>query len=655
MKRSLFNNLRPVALAAGGVFLGRGACADTILTFDARPAGQGNNAQILPSFGGNAADSSAGVLVSGIGTPDIGLTWRATGGRWDYYIDSVWSAAQLDSSGVGDFHEIVFTPGATTAAILKSFNFHPYYDNGLDYSYDWSVLDGSNVLTNGSLTFPCDATKNHPVTISYQGNPGQILILHIERTGGSDGTQNIAVDDITFAQFPEPTGPAVTFQTPGQGQSSVPPEIVFGATIKDGSTVVATNTVMLSLNGSAVAASVTKAAGITSVSYQGPGLLPGGTNRYSLSFKDSAAAPKSYTNELLFVVAAYTNLLLPAPIVFENFDNTAEGGLPAGWSQTNYTEALNPELDLHNLDSASYATWVVVDATRFTNTFVAYSDTNGAPVDYSRVLSSNPSNVVNGHYVKDLATGRFVIGNSGYRNGRSQVMYLFTPDFDLTGKTNVYLSFHSLWEQNQDSLGAVEYSFNQGQTWLPIVYMLDGPDVLLDANDNIDPVASLTAEAMTAGEAIAVYTDPADGQDKGGTYGAFLGVAQVQWASLGPYLSARVNDDPIESKRVEWFRLPQADNQAKVRVRFAHAGTDSWYFGIDDFGLYALAPTAVPSLSAIPSGNQLAISWPTDVPGFVLESTDSLTNPTWNIVNGVANNSVTVAAGTGNRFFRLRK
>src|SRR5213594_3407224 len=120
-------------------------------------------------------------------------------------------------------------------------------------------------------------------------------------------------------------------------------------------------------------------------------------------------------------------------------------------------------------------------------------------------------------------TGRFVIGNSGYRNGRSQVMYLFTPDFDLSGQTNVYLSFHSLWEQNQDSLGAVEYSINQGQTWLPIVYMLDGPDVLLDANTNIDPVASLTTEAMTAGEAIAVYTDPADGQDKGGTYGAFLG------------------------------------------------------------------------------------------------------------------------------------
>ena len=30
---------------------------------------------------------------------------------------------------------------------------------------------------------------------------------------------------------------------------------------------------------------------------------------------------------------------------------------------------------------------------------------------------------------------------------------------------------------------------------------------------------------------------------------------------------------------MELFRLTQADNQAKVRLRFAQAGTGSWYFG----------------------------------------------------------------------------
>jgi hypothetical protein len=60
-------------------------------------------------------------------------------------------------------------------------------------------------------------------------------------------------------------------------------------------------------------------------------------------------------------------------------------------------------------------------------------------------------------------------------------------------------------------------------------------------------------------------------------------------------------------------------------------------------------------LSASLSGNQLTISWPVDVTGFTLEDADSLTNPAWGAVGGVANNSVTVTAGPGNKFFRLRK
>ena len=131
--------------------------------------------------------------------------------------------------------------------------------------------------------------------------------------------------------------------------------------------------------------------------------------------------------------------------------------------------------------------------------------------DYQRVLSKNPSYVVNGQLVRDFAQGRFVFGDSGYRNGRSQVLYLFSPDFDLTGKTDVYLSFHSLWEQNQDSIGAVEYSIDQGQTWFPIVYMVDGADVVKDQDGNVDAVATLTTQLGD----VAGYTDPVSGEEKG--------------------------------------------------------------------------------------------------------------------------------------------
>jgi hypothetical protein len=44
--------------------------------------------------------------------------------------------------------------------------------------------------------------------------------------------------------------------------------------------------------------------------------------------------------------------------------------------------------------------------------------------------------------------------------------------------------------------------------------------------------------------------------------------------------------------------LPAADNQSHVRLRFAHAGTDSWYFGIDEVGFYSIASVASPVATA---------------------------------------------------------
>src|SRR2546421_8462662 len=241
MKRSLFNKLKPVALAAVGVFLGRGASADTLLTFNARPPGQNNNAMIIDGFGSHATNSSAGVQVIGTGTPDIALTWQSDSGRWDYYIDSVWSAGQLDSSNVGVSHEVVFTPIPTVPVIVRSFNFHPYYVSNERYTYDWEVVNGVKALTNGNISFVADATKNHPVNINYTGAPGLELTLRLTRidstlTGneieGSGG--NIAVGDINFAQAAEILPPIVTASSPGGGQAGVAPQIAFRAVGQDG-------------------------------------------------------------------------------------------------------------------------------------------------------------------------------------------------------------------------------------------------------------------------------------------------------------------------------------------------------------------------------------------------------------------------------------
>src|SRR5206468_4718340 len=92
---------------------------------------------------------------------------------------------------------------------------------------------------------------------------------------------------------------------------------------------------------------------------------------------------------------------LPLPLYFEDFNSAPEGGLPAGWSRTNYSTLSESNFDLHDLDSASYAGWLVVDRSRFTSNFLAY--TSHTPTDYSRVLSFNSANVVNGQTVTNLA------------------------------------------------------------------------------------------------------------------------------------------------------------------------------------------------------------------------------------------------------------
>ena len=376
--------------------------------------------------------------------------------------------------------------------------------------------------------------------------------------------------------------------------------------IQDRDSQVNTNSIQLTLDGASVSPSITKTGAVTTVAYDPPGLLPpASAHTYRIVFNDNHTPVTRQTNQFNFSVLSYYNLLLPAPIHFENFESTAEGSLPAGWTSLSYSDLPDPNCDflstgaggLQDLNSACYGYWVVVDSSRFQTEMLSYNS-HDPTTDYQRVLSVNPANVVNNAIVENLAQGKIAFGDSGYRDGNAQVVYLFSRDFDLTGHNNVYLSYHSMWEQNQDSIGAVEYSIDEGATWLPVVYMLDGPDIVRTGDGSIDALATFTNLHTADGfQAVATYIDPNDSQLKGGYYGAFIGVASNLWSTLGSYISARNDDNPVESKRVEIFRLPAADNQSKVRLRFAHAGTDSWYFGIDNVGLYSITTVSPPTLA----------------------------------------------------------
>lgn len=502
----------------------------------------------------------------------------------------------------------------------------------------WFYVDGTEVgstgITEGTLMFNSG--------LAADGKYVAYLLIN-------DG-YDIAASE-PFSVVTPPSGPRVTSISPLNDATNASPEIDFAAVIVNSATKVAPASVKLYINGAKVTHSYAIQTNLVTIGFTNQTVLPSlSTNAYRLEYSDDGVPPQSYTNEATFVILGYTNIVLPAPLFFENFDSTPEGSLPAGWRSESYTDALDPNFDLQDLNSASYANWVVVNRERFTSNFLSYTD-HTLTDDYKRVLSFNPANVVDGRVVRSLATGRLAFGDSGYRSGTGQFIILYTPDIDLRGKTNVYLSFHSLWEQNQDSMAAIEYSTDQGVSWLPASYFLASSDVATNDTGAVDAVATFENPQTD----VYTYSDPVTGELKGGYYGAYIGA--TNYAALAPFISPRIDDDAVGSKRVELLRLAQADNQPKVRLRFAHSGTDSWYFGIDDVGLYSLAqtPSQPASLSIRRSGSSVVVSWPASETGYTLEQTSSLKAPNWTAVGGVVNNSVTVPIESGPVYYRLLK
>jgi len=114
--------------------------------------------------------------------------------------------------------------------------------------------------------------------------------------------------------------------------------------------------------------------------------------------------------------------------------------------------------------------------------------------------------------------------------------------------------------------------------------------------------------------------------------------------------------------------IVQNSHEISVGSRQNGAGAYDLNFNgkIDDVRLYnrPITPREVkslsefgvrPPLSISRSGGTVTVSWPVSFTTYVLEASDVLPGTTWNAVAGVVNNSVTLSAGPGNQFFRLRK
>jgi hypothetical protein len=417
--------------------------------------------------------------------------------------------------------------------------------------------------------------------------------------------------------------------------------------IADGtSNQVTASSVVWAVDGVVVATNGVSANGQTTLTYNPPGLqLPRTVHAASIAWSDNGGT--RHTNNWSFHLLR--NYILPAPLYFEDFESTPAGPnpeVPTNWTQVNFTGHEVAGNDPANLNSDFYLGWVVVD--KSFNISKDFGVSRYVPQILNGVAFDETTNalLVN-HYIRAESDAR--------QNGPpGQIQYLYTKPYDFTGKSGIVIAFDSAYEQNQDSMGALEYTID-GTNYNPILYWLQGdwdsqapPDTLRDGLGNIDVVKTMTTHYGDVAE----YTDPTSNQLVGGYYGFFIKAPITQ--ALAPYIEGRDNDDGTESKRFEAYRVPLADNQKSVVFRFVQSGTSSWYWAIDNWGIYSVPSEASQQppgvLSVSIANGQVSISW---TGGGTLQSASSVTGTWSNVPN--ATNPLKVTPTGGQLFYRLHQ
>ncbi len=431
----------------------------------------------------------------------------------------------------------------------------------------WFYVDGTTAssegIESGTLTFANGMTD--------EGNYKAIFFEN-------DGYTILAETNFKVMQ-PAPDTPKVISTLPEADAKYADPEVAFTAIIRNGSTALNPESLKLTLDGKSVKSEITAGNdGLNTVTFVGEGLFePGSSHKFNLEFSDDGDPVTAEAVKVEFDVANYRQLEMPEPIYFENFDGVEEFELPEGWEVVNLSQELNIELDPDDFTSAYYEGWVNVSVNRWSNSpYWAEKSTRPAPPLF-----------VNG--TRQALDGNALVADSASRDGQF-ITFLYTADYDLSKHNDVHLAFYSHYAQNQDSSGSVEYSLDQGETWLPVVYMLDRADIVKDADGMVDVIATMENPHAD----IAVGYDPDTFEEVGGFFGAYIGAEITE--ELAPYISGRIDDNQTESKRYELFRLPEADGEKTVRFRIAKTGTWSWYWAIDNFGLYSIAPSSMPEV-----------------------------------------------------------
>jgi len=491
-------------------------------------------------------------------------------------------------------------------------------------------------------------------------------------TTGNSGLYNSAIDDVgiwrrvltdlevaavfNFGQkgtnlfdVPDANTPVVLSFSPNNGAAGVLPNVPIGARILDQGTQVNTNSIQLFIDDVLVAHTLARNGVTNTITYTQPFLsAPLTTHTNKLIFADNGAPTRS-TNISVYTIAAWTNIYLGTPLYTENFEElslptTPPTVYPTGWTVENCTDPVVSGWNLLDPRSDAYMNWQIVTMDIVANNF-----------NYgTRISNVSGAIVVNGVVVPVLGSNQIAYAASDQRNVGSQIDMMFTRDYDLSGQSNVWVALNSMYSQEDDQIASLEYSIDQGVTWLPIVYLLDSSgakNAIILTNGVIDPYATFSTNhfpdlPFCTASGIGDY------------YGAFIGVTSNLWSTLGPYISGRLQDDHVTSHRVEKFRLPLADGQAHVRFRFMLAATDSWAWGFDNFGIYSLSlPPPLQISSVVQSSTSITVTWNGTGGNFSgLQKTTGLAPANWvNIPGTIGQTNYTDALSATATYYRAVK
>jgi hypothetical protein len=422
--------------------------------------------------------------------------------------------------------------------------------------------------------------------------------------------------------------------------------------LTDGTHLADDASVSLTVDGKSINPVKQRQGGILTISDGGaafPSLqLPSDVHTALLTYKDSTGA---YSRTQQWSFNNIQSLVLPAnPVVQENFDSYPEATstantVPPGWTAWNYTAENTAGWDLTDKSSDSYKNWIIISTTTATSI-------EGASLD------NDPNQTINGQPVANFASGNVLWATSDGRSG-VQAQFCTSKPFDLSSITNPVLIYSSLMRASgaaNAQADGIEYSVDGGNTWLPgIIYVgiannTEGV-VKLAPDGSIDAVRTLNTPYS-----VLDWVDPATGKAGGGSHGS--GLAEPVTPALAPYIAIRSNVTGTSTK-VDGIRLPQASKQKSVTLRFFQVGNCSWWWGVDNLAFYDLAPTVVTSIpttapridSIQVAGGNVTIKWSK---GGTLESTPTLSNPTWTTTGNNSGTFSESASTSGNKFYRVR-